>query len=338
MVDRFIRYHPYFPRFLEFSVVSGIFSIIHPKSPQSGHGGIVATSWWEVEVIGAAALEESITWRLQDSGCQGTACQLQAQRQRCRVCGYLPQSQYHTLDLAAIASQLRQDALLMEAEAPSVSWQLVHEQDWATSWQQFWHPMEVGDRLLIYPAWLELPETSERLLLRLNPGVAFGTGTHATTQLCLEALEMQLDQTFGPVDHLVLADIGCGSGILAIAAILLGAAKVYAVDTDVLAVDSSKGSLELNQISQERVVVGPGSAAQIPEPVDGVICNILADVIIKLLPDITTITKPGGWAIFSGLLTSQSHKVNDALVQNGWQVGSMWKKEDWCCINAIRNP
>jgi len=71
--------------------------------------------------------------------------------------------------------------------------------------------------------------------------------------------------------------------------------------------------------------------------VDGVLCNILADVIIQLLPNITVITKPRGWGVFSGLLTSQAHKVNDALIQNGWQVGSMWKKEDWCCINATRN-
>jgi ribosomal protein L11 methyltransferase len=297
----------------------------------------VTTSWWEIEVIGAAALEESVTWRLQDSGCQGTSSQIQAQRHRCRVCGYFPQSQYHPLDLAAIAAQLRQDALLMDAEPPQVSWQLVHEQDWATSWQQYWHPMEVGERLLIYPAWLELPEQSPRLLLRLNPGVAFGTGTHATTQLCLEALEMQLDTTYGPTENLVLADIGCGSGILAIAAILLGATKVYGVDTDPLAVDSTKSSLELNHLSEAQVVVSQGSAAQIPEPVDGVLCNILADVIIQLLPNITAITKPRGWGVFSGLLTTQAHKVNDALIQNGWQVGSMWKKEDWCCINATRN-
>jgi ribosomal protein L11 methyltransferase len=297
----------------------------------------VATSWWEVEVVGATALEESICWRLQHSGCQGTASQLLARRQLCRVCGYLPQDQYHPLDLAALATQLRQDAMLMEIEPPTVQWQLVHEQDWATSWQQYWHPLEIGERLLIYPAWLEVPESSERLLLRLNPGVAFGTGTHATTQLCLEALEMQLDDTFGRTDHLVLADIGCGTSILGIAAILLGAAKVYAVDTDPLAVDSSKGSLELNQISPERVSVSQGSVAQVPEPVDGIICNILADVIIQLLPEISTITKPGSWAIFSGLLASQAEKVNLALVQHGWKVGSMWKKEDWCCINANRN-
>jgi ribosomal protein L11 methyltransferase len=295
------------------------------------------TSWWEVEVIATAALEESVCWRLQESGCHGTASQQQNQGQTCRICGYLPQSQYHPLDLAALASLLRQDALQFEAEAPQVSWQLVHEQDWATSWQQYWHPLEVGEKLLIYPAWLEVPTQTERLLLRLNPGVAFGTGTHATTQLCLEALEMQLDPEFGDISHLVLADIGCGTGILAIAAILLGAAKVYAVDTDILAVDSTLGGLALNQVSAERVIVGKGSAGQIPEQVDGIICNILADVIIQLLPEITKTTKPGGWAIFSGLLASQAEAVNMALVANGWQVGSMWKKEDWCCINAHKN-
>jgi ribosomal protein L11 methyltransferase len=222
---------------------------------------------------------------------------------------------------------------------PIAKWKLIDEEDWSSSWKQHWEPQEIGDRFLIYPAWLPIPKQSERLLLRLDPGLAFGTGTHPTTQLCLEALEMRLGD--GSTDA-VVADVGCGSGVLSIGAALLGAKKVYAVDIDPLAVRAARSNRELNQISAQRMVVAKGSIEQIPkltggQPVDGILCNILAEVIIDLIPTMTSIATPTCWGILSGILLDQAKPIADTLEQYNWIVAALWKRQDWCCFNIRRS-
>jgi ribosomal protein L11 methyltransferase len=216
-------------------------------------------------------------------------------------------------------------------------WKLIDEEDWSSSWKQYWQPTEVGDRFLIYPAWLTPPEDSERLILRLDPGVAFGTGTHQTTQLCLESLEMRLSIS---ASDIVLADVGCGSGILSIGAVLLGATKVYAVDTDLLAVESARSNRHLNQIHPDNLTINQGSVAELlellPEGVDGIVCNILADVIMDLMPQLSQLIKPNGWAILSGILLDQTQAIADTLEQNGWVVAALWKRQEWCCFQIRR--
>ena len=251
---------------------------------------------------------------------------------------YLPQQQAHLLDLAALALLIRQDSLCVGMALPIVQWGLIDEEDWASSWKEHWQPQEVGDRFLIYPAWLPLPEPSDRILLRLEPGVAFGTGDHATTRLCLEALEMRFSES--PVD-LTIADVGCGSGILSVGALLLGAKKAYAVDVDPLAVRATKENIELNQLNPAQLIVREGSVDQllevIDQPVDGLLCNILAEVIIDLIPQWRPIVKPTTWGILSGILLEQAKPVADTLEENGWIVAALWKRQDWCCLNVRRS-
>jgi ribosomal protein L11 methyltransferase len=306
----------------------------------------MANTWWELQILCEPDLEDSIFWRLEDFGCRGTASENKGNSSLVRA--YLSTIQTQLLDLAALSLWLRQDALCVGVSSPSLQWQLIDEEDWATSWKQYWHPQEIGDRFLINPAWLPLPETTERLVIRLDPGVAFGTGNHATTQLCLESLEMRLSevpQSFvgnsGKHEHLVIADIGCGSGILSIGALLLGAEKVYAVDNDPLAVQSTISNGLLNDISSERLLPALGSVdvltKLLEKPVDGIVCNILAHVIIELIPEMSAIAKPDTWAIFSGILLEQSKAVADALEQNGWVVATLWKRKEWCCLNVRRS-
>ncbi len=301
----------------------------------------MANSWWEIQVLCDPTLEDSVFWRLGEFGSRGTASEFHGYSNLVR--GYLPQSQAKMLDLAALALWLRQDALCMGLTPPAMQWNLIDEEDWASSWKVHWQPQEIGDRFLIHPAWLPLPEHTDRVLMKLEPGVAFGTGDHATTQLCLEALEMRL----GPsaiaeaAEPLVLADIGCGSGILSVGALLLGAAKVYAVDTDPLAVQSTLENRELNGIERDRLVVEQGSVdrviEQIDAPVDGILCNILAEVIIDLIPAMSQIAKPSTWGILSGILLEQAKLVADTLEENDWIVAALWKRGEWCCLNIRRS-
>lgn len=294
----------------------------------------VANSWWEIQVLCDLALEESVFWRLESFGCRGTSSEVKGQN--CLMCGYLSQVQAQLLDLSALSLLLRQDALCAELPIPAVQWQLIDEEDWSSSWKDYWHPQEIGDRFLINPAWIPVTQT-DRIVLKLDPGMAFGTGTHATTELCLEALEMRL----GEPNAAVVADVGCGSGILSIGALLLGAKQAYAVDTDPLAIDATISNCKLNDIEGDRLAVEVGSVARLmemtPQPVDGIVCNILAEVIIDLIPQMNPLVKETTWAIFSGILLDQVKPIADTLEQNGWIVATLWRRKDWCCLNARRS-
>lgn len=295
----------------------------------------MANSWWNIQILCDTDLEETIFWRLELFGCRGSSSEIKGHS--CLIGAYLPQEQAQLLDLAALALALRQDALCVGLPIPAVQWDLIDEEDWSSTWKEHWQPQEIGDRFLINPAWLPAPEESDRIVLKLEPGVAFGTGDHATTQLCLESLEMRLGSD---VKDLVIADIGCGSGILSIGAMLLGAKQGYAVDTDPLAVKAARESRDLNGIAAERLLIEAGSVDRVAElinaPVDGIVCNILAEVIIDLIPQMTAIVHPHTWGIFSGILLDQAKPVADTLEENGWVVAALWKRQDWCCMNVRR--
>jgi ribosomal protein L11 methyltransferase len=197
--------------------------------------------------------------------------------------------------------------------------------------------MEVGDRFLVNPAWLPAPENTDRLIVSIDPGTAFGTGMHPTTQLCLESLEMRLG---GDPGEQTVADVGCGSGILSIAAILLGARKVYAIDTDPLAVQASRSNRHINRVNPESLSINRGSVGElleiIPDGVDGIVCNILAETIVEILPGLTLLAKPNGWGVLSGIILERVDVVCEALELGGWKISALWKREDWCCINIRR--
>ncbi len=296
----------------------------------------LSNSWWEIQVLCHPSLEESVFWRLNEFGCSGTATELK--KDTCFIRAYIPQVKVQLLDLAALSLWLRQDALLAGCPDPLVRWQLLEEEDWGSNWKQHWQPTEVGDRILIYPAWLTPPEESERLILRLDPGIAFGTGTHPTTQLCLESLEMRLSV---PQEDVVIADIGCGSGILGIGGLLLGVSKVYAVDIDPLAINSARSNRHLNHLNPATLVINQGSVEQVleltPDGVDGIVCNILAEVIIEIIPQLSKLAKPRCWGVLSGIVLDQAKPIADTLEQYGWDVAALWRRQEWCCFNIRRS-
>ncbi len=309
----------------------------------------MSNRWWEIVVKCEPILEESVFWRLEKFGCSGTATQVEILDneqnfnseltidKHILIRTYIPEINTQLLDLAALSLWLEQDAKLLEVSVPETQWHLIDEEDWASSWKQYWQPTEIGERFLIYPAWETLPEKSDRLILRLDPGAAFGTGTHPTTQLCLESLEMRLHEN---ADNQTIADLGCGSGILSLGAIMLGAKKVYAVDTDVLATKTCRSNCQLNQVERNILIVSDGSIEKLIETgeiFDGIICNILADTIANLFPQFNKITHEKSWAILSGILLTQADQIADVVEQQGWTVAELWKRKDWCCFNIRRS-
>ncbi|MEX1322661.1 MAG: 50S ribosomal protein L11 methyltransferase, partial [Synechococcaceae cyanobacterium] len=216
------------------------------------------------------------------------------------------------------------------------------------SWKRHWRPDPVGERLLILPAWLEVPPAyAQRLVIRMDPGSAFGTGGHPTTRLCLEALERLAAEGEGRGDPalglggLRVADLGCGSGILGIAALLLGAASVAAVDTDPLAVRATADNAAACGV-QERLRVRRGSVEALAEvlegrPADLLLCNILAPVIEALCPAFHTVLTPGGVGLLSGVLVGQEPRLRRALAAQGWTAEPTARQSDWGLITIRRS-
>ncbi len=223
--------------------------------------------------------------------------------------------------------------LSMIRPLPAPLYQHIADQNWMEAWKKNYHPIPVGNRLVIVPAWLEPPDPL-RIPIRIDPGMAFGTGTHPTTQLCLELLEVAVEKS---VPERVL-DIGCGSGILSIAALKLGAGLALGVDIDPQSVKNSRENAELNGIGEE-LLLGQGSVAEVAEgqfPIKTaplVLMNILAPIIIRLFDaGLADLCEPGGALILSGILADQEERVEKAAAERGLRVSERRQMADWVAM------
>lgn len=218
---------------------------------------------------------------------------------------------------------------------PRPTWRLVEDENWAHAWKAHYRPLRVGRRLLIRPVWSDDEVRGDELEVVLDPGMAFGTGTHPSTQLCLQALE----------DHLQagseVLDLGCGSGILAIAAARLGAANVLALDNDAVAVSAARQNLEFNP-GVSGVCVAEGSLAQLQareSRFDLIVVNILARVITEFCErGLGEILRPGGCGIFSGVIQDQADDVSAALRRAGLMPVASRRQGDWVALVTRRAP
>ena len=196
-------------------------------------------------------------------------------------------------------------ALLSGEPLPDLLFERLEDQVWERSWMEHFQPMQFGKKLWIYPSWAEVPDSGT--ILRLDPGLAFGTGTHPTTALCLEWLDGQ------PMTGKTVIDYGCGSGILAIAALILGASDVLAVDNDPQALQATQANAEQNACSDRlRLHAVPTDGAALGEEADIVVANILAGPLCELASVIAPLVKPGGTLVLSGILADQAEQVMQA--------------------------
>jgi ribosomal protein L11 methyltransferase len=202
----------------------------------------------------------------------------------------------------------------------------VEDQDWERAWLADWKPMRFGARLWVCPTEADAPREANAVVVRLDPGLAFGTGTHPTTALCLQFLDAI------PLAGRSVIDYGCGSGILGIAALKLGASQVVAVDLDSQALLATRENAERNAVSAHLRTQAPSAAL---EPADLVLANILAEPLIELAPILTGACRIGGDLILSGLLRTQAHGVETAY-SLAFDMVRVVGQDDWCCIHARR--
>ncbi|WP_172369295.1 50S ribosomal protein L11 methyltransferase [Sporosarcina jiandibaonis] len=206
---------------------------------------------------------------------------------------------------------------------------VVDDEDWATAWKKYYHPVKISGRFTIVPTWEEYePVASDELIIELDPGMAFGTGTHPTTVLCIQALEKYIEQ-----DDIVI-DVGTGSGVLSIASAMLGAKKVEALDLDHIAVKAAKENVELNKVDDVVEVTHGNLLETIDIKPDLIVANILADVIMSFSADAASILPDDGLFIVSGIIGEKRDEVKNDLTNKGFEIIESVFMEDWVALIA----
>lgn len=301
--------------------------------------------WIEIALSVDGEAAEAVAELLQRFGHQGVSVEQEGilpdrydegevpPARRLTVRAYIPADERATEAKLRLERALGHMSLMYPMPTPVYT--IVHEEDWAEAWKAHYHPVRLGRRLVIRPRWIELETSPDDVVLVLDPGMAFGTGTHPTTQLCLEALEDLMQP------GLRVLDLGCGSGILAIAAAKLGAAQVLALDIDPIAVRTTQENAQSNGAA-DRIIAQEGSLESVitsARRFDLIVVNILAKVIIAMCDRrLGDTVRPGGRAIFSGIIETQAEEVETALRKTGLEPVGRRQENDWVLIETLRLP
>ncbi|MEK5325096.1 50S ribosomal protein L11 methyltransferase [Aeribacillus sp. FSL M8-0254] len=205
----------------------------------------------------------------------------------------------------------------------------VNEEEWATAWKKYYRPVKVSKKFTIVPTWeLYEPAHTDELIIELDPGMAFGTGTHPTTVLCIQALEKKVQKGN------IVIDVGTGSGVLSIASALLGADKVIALDLDPVAVDSARLNVKLNKVQHLVQVKQNNLLDDIDVKANVIVANILAEVILRFVRDAHERLENGGYFITSGIIQNKKHEVEQVLIEAGFTIEETMTMEDWVAFIA----
>ncbi|MBF0395661.1 MAG: 50S ribosomal protein L11 methyltransferase [Desulfobacterales bacterium] len=236
------------------------------------------------------------------------------------VIGYFPDNEL--LDKRCI--QLEEFLLKHNVK---VIYSTIDEQDWAESWKEYFFPEKITENIVIKPSWREYKGNKEEIIIEIDPGMAFGTGLHATTSMCIQMIQKYIKKND------TVLDVGTGSGILMIAAIKLGAKKVCGIDIDEVAVEIAKDNLNKNKISDDKFSIFPGNLLQnIKTSFDIIVANILSEVVLVLLDDIKTFLNPGGIFILSGITEVNKNLVIDKINLLNFKLIEVMSKDRWVAI------
>lgn len=304
--------------------------------------------WLEVTITTTPEAAEMVGEVLIDCGCGGVVYhdpfisygdqqgsdviipeRLIKQDQPYRVSGYLPIREGLAGTITEIQRKLQKVAEELPLGEGKLTCQEVKEEDWANTWKAYFQAETVG-RITIQPSWLEKTEGHDDLVVRIDPGMAFGTGSHPSTRLSLQLLQETV------VGGETVYDIGAGSGILAISGALLGATRVTAVDIDPVAVGVARENVQRNGVAEKVSVIQGDLLKDLPAGVDLIVANIIAEVIVKIAPWVSQLLKSRGAFISSGIIDSKADQVKEALVNAGFHVERELAEDGWVAFLARR--
>ncbi len=310
-------------------------------------------AYYIAEINGHKALEDELTALLMEYGAQGVSAEgahfeensikaglaeiwdedyLDTDHPEIIVKGYFPEVDWEQTRKRLIAALAVFQAVHEDNPVTYRFW-LLDDESWQDSWKQYYKPFRIGENLVIKPQWEPYEKQEGDIVLELDPGLAFGTGNHPTTGGALRLLEQQLKP------HAKVLDLGCGTGILAVSAGLLGADKVFAVDLDREAIQATVKNIRINGLMTKVEVVEKDivhDKLTHMRNFDIIVANIVADVIIAVLPQAAVMIKSGGWFIGGGIINSKQDKVFAALKKYGFEVIEVITEGDWVTVLAIK--
>lgn len=311
--------------------------------------------WFEIKITTSSEAVEAVSGILYDSGVTGVVIEdpndpifsskssgdwdyfdpsvVKFSSDHAVVKGYLPESE----ELNDQVEMIREKVHSLAAHAidfgpGTVSSTEIFEEDWANEWRKYYKPKRVTERLTVKPTWEPYTGADNEIIVEMDPGGAFGTGTHETTMMCMA----QLDKTVTP--GCSVYDIGCGSGILGITAVKLGAGRVLAVDNDPAATSATLENAQVNGVADRLEIIQGNLLDQAHGPADIIVANIIADVIILLARHIHRFMHAESVFISSGILTERKQEVLNALDLNGLQVLEVQEMGEWCAIRSALTP
>ena len=308
--------------------------------------------WTEVKIKTVSKLEDLISSVLYDVGAAGLAIEdpndiIELEQSETNwdfiddnlinllddqiiIKAYFPESDILEKTIKSIQNEIKINPMIKEKDT-QITLTLIDDEDWAESWKEHYKPFKIGPNILIKPSWEDIEVEEGNIVIELDPGMAFGTGTHETTWMCTEAIEKHMEKGD------TLYDIGCGSGILSIVAVKLGAKKVIGVDLDPVSIKTSKENIEINHVA-DKIDIREGNLLEvIDEKADIIVSNIIAEVIAGMTPDLKGYLKEDGIFICSGIILKKIELVQDALEKNGFEIIEIVKKGEWALIVSKNN-
>jgi len=282
--------------------------------------------WIEIKIESSGEAAEVIANILNEAGTNGVIT-----GDKGEIIGYLPDddlSGKKLEDIKVALNELPQFGLALTS--PKIEIKTVNDEDWASSWKKYYHPVRVGRHIVIKPSWEKIEASPEDIVIELDPGMAFGTGLHPTTQMCLEVLEERLRSGDSVID------VGTGSGILSIAAVKLSAGRVIALDIDPVAVAVAKENIPRNQVA-EKIRVKLGSLDEVQSKADIILANIIAETVIALAKPAFSLLLPEGRYVPSGIIPAEESKVVESLERVGLRIDEIRRKEEWVTIVASKS-